>query len=272
MTTGQTIVKEDASRIIGTDVYDTQGKKIGSVGQIYLDNDTGEPEWISVRTGLFGMKESFVPLRQAHWTSNGIVVPYAKDLVKDAPRIEADAELSPAQESELYNYYGISYTTAGAAETRTTETRTTETRPTETRPTEARMTETRPAGEESMTRSEERLKVGTETTETGKVRLRKYTVTEQQQMTVPVSHEEVRVVREPVTETTRGEPGQFTEEEREVTLHAERPVVGTETVATERVHLETDTVSEQETVSGKVRKERIEAETDVENPDRDIRR
>ncbi len=110
-----------------------------------------------------------------------------------------------------------------------------------------------------MTRSEERLKVGTEQVETGRVRLVKHVVTENQQITVPVSHEEVRLEREPITDGRPG--GKLGDAEQEVHLHAEHPVVDKETVPVERVRLTKDTVTEQETVSGEVRKERIDVET-----------
>jgi uncharacterized protein (TIGR02271 family) len=112
-----------------------------------------------------------------------------------------------------------------------------------------------------MTRSEERLVVGIEQRETGRVRLRKYVVTENVQVTVPVSHEEARLVREPVTDRdlATAQP-EIAEEEREVTLHAERPVVSKETEAVERVRVVPETVTEEATISGQVRKEQIEAE------------
>ena len=112
-----------------------------------------------------------------------------------------------------------------------------------------------------MTRSEERLDVGTETREVGKARLRKYVVTEQQTQTVPVSHEEVRVEREPITDANRDEatsgPG-FNEEEHEVTLTEERPVVTKEEVPVERVRLTKEKVTGEETVTEDVRKEQVE--------------
>lgn len=117
-----------------------------------------------------------------------------------------------------------------------------------------------------MTRSEERLRVGTETVETGRMRLRKYVVTENQDVTVPVSREEVRLEREPITESNIGRAttgADITEEEHEVTLHAERPVVDKETVPVERVRVDTETVTDQERVSGEVRKERIELDEDT---------
>ncbi|HEV7652632.1 MAG TPA: YsnF/AvaK domain-containing protein [Actinophytocola sp.] len=113
-------------------------------------------------------------------------------------------------------------------------------------------------GGAAMTRSEERLTVGTERVETGRVRLVKHVVTENQQVTVPVSHEEVHLEREPIT---AGKPGQrLADGEQEVRLHAERPVVDKESVAVERVRLAKDTVTEDQTVNGEVRKERIDVD------------
>jgi uncharacterized protein (TIGR02271 family) len=112
-----------------------------------------------------------------------------------------------------------------------------------------------------VTRSEEQLRVGTERVEAGRARLRKYVVTEQQTVQVPVSHEEIRVEREPITDANRDAAlsgADITEEEHEVVLTAERPVVTTEAVPVERVRLGTETVTETETVSGQVRKEQIE--------------
>jgi uncharacterized protein (TIGR02271 family) len=112
-----------------------------------------------------------------------------------------------------------------------------------------------------MTRSEERLQVGTQQVETGRARLRKYIVTENVQQTVPVSREEVRVEREPITDGNVGaayDGPALSEEEHEVVLHAEKPVVAKETVPVERVRLDTETVTEQQTVNEQVRKEQID--------------
>src|SRR5215217_8233284 len=95
------------SRVIGQDVYDESGDKIGSASEVYLDDETGQPEWVTVRTGLFGTKESFVPIRNADLTDNGVRVPVSKDRVKDAPKIDTDGHLSPQEEDELYRYYGM---------------------------------------------------------------------------------------------------------------------------------------------------------------------
>src|SRR3954465_2222281 len=95
------------SRVIGQDVYDESGAKIGSAGEVYLDDETGQPEWVTVRTGLFGTKESFVPIRDADLTDDGVRVPVTKTQVKNAPKIDTDGHLSPQEEQDLYRYYGL---------------------------------------------------------------------------------------------------------------------------------------------------------------------
>ena len=124
-----------------------------------------------------------------------------------------------------------------------------------------------PTTDQAMTRSEEELHVGTETRERGRARLRKYVVTENVTQTVPVSREEVRIEREPITEANAPaahDGPAISEEEHEVVLHEERPVVGKETVAKERVRMDTETHRDQEQVSDEVRKEQIEATDETE--------
>jgi uncharacterized protein (TIGR02271 family) len=250
------ITQDDIQQLGAADVYTTDGDKIGSVGQVYLDDQSGAPEWVSVKTGLFGTKESFVPLDKAALSGDRIQVPFGKDQVKDAPRIDVDGDLSPAEEDELYTYYGLASTDGRLAGTgHDTVTDHTDDRETVGQDTSG------PSTDDAMTRSEERLVAGTRTEEAGKARLRKYVVTEQQQVTVPVTREEVTLEREPITDANAGsalDGPAITEEEHEVVLHAERPVVQTEAVPVERVRLGKETVSDQESVSGEVRKEQIE--------------
>ena len=244
------ITQNDISRIFGADVYGTDGDKIGSAGQVYLDDQSGAPEWVSVRTGLFGTKESFVPLQGATLSGDRVEIPFGKAQVKDAPRIDADGDLSPAEEDELYTYYGLASTdgrltggTSGGTKRRGGRDRSGTSR------------------DDAMTRSEEHLVAGTRTEQVGKARLRKYVITEQQQVNVPVTREEVTLQREPITDANRAsamDGPDITEAEYEVTLKAERAVVDTETVPVERVRLGKETVTEQETVTGEVRKEQIE--------------
>ena len=120
-----------------------------------------------------------------------------------------------------------------------------------------------PTTDDAMTRSEEELKVGTASRESGRARLRKYVVTEQVQQTVPVQHEEVRLEREPITDANVGDATdgpEISEEEHEVTLHEEEVVVEKRAVPKERVRLDKDTVTDERTVSEEVRKERIDTD------------
>jgi uncharacterized protein (TIGR02271 family) len=118
-----------------------------------------------------------------------------------------------------------------------------------------------------MTRSEEELRVGTAEQERGRARLRKYVVTEEVQQTVPVRREEVRVEREPITDANVDDAvagPEISEEEHEVVLHEERPVVEKRTVPKERVRMEKESVTEEAQVSEQVRKEQIETDGDID--------
>lgn len=118
-----------------------------------------------------------------------------------------------------------------------------------------------------MTRSEEELHVGTASRETGRARLRKYVVTEEVQQNVPVQREELRVEREPITDANRDAAAsgpEITEQEHEVTLHAEEPVVEKRVVPQERIRVDKETATDEQEVSEQVRRERIEGEGDAE--------
>lgn len=254
----------------GGNVVDNDGDKIGSIGQIYLDDQSGQPAWVTVKTGLFGGGESFVPLREADVTGDDLRVPYDKDKVKDAPRVkDADSHLSEDEEGELYRYYG-----AGGADYDTsydTSYGTSSNHDAVSSHDDTGHDTSGPDTDSAMTRSEEQLNVGTETRETGRARLRKYVVTENVSTTVPVSHEEVRLEREPITDGNRDEAlagGDITSEEHDVVLTEEQVVVSKETVPVERVRVEKDTVTEQQQVNEEVRKEEIELD-DNADPTRD---
>lgn len=150
-----------------------------------------------------------------------------KDMVKNTPNIANDGHLEEYEQAALYDYYADYLGTAAGVTTAPTG------------------SGQPPAGsDQAMTRSEEHLGVGTEKVEVGRARLRKYVVTENVTKTVPVSHEEVPIEHEPITDAnvdaaTQGPP--ITEAEHEVILHAERPpVVAKEAVPVERVRLNTE--------------------------------
>ncbi|MUK00874.1 DUF2382 domain-containing protein [Vibrio cholerae] len=280
------ITQQNIDTLLGNsgNVLGSDGEKIGSIGQVYLDDQTGEPSWVTAKTGLFGTSESFVPLQGADLEGHDVRVPYTKHQVKDAPRIDSDGNLSPEEEDRLYRHYEIGGGTSSYTDT--TDTVGHGDRDVDidtTSGTHAGVTGTGtdafagttsgtdrgtvghdtsgPTTDDAMTRSEEQLHVGTERREAGRARLRKYVVTENVTQTVPVSHEEVRLEREPITDANRGDAYDgpaISEEEHEVVLHEERPVVEKEAVPVERVRLDKETVTSNETVSSDVRKEEIE--------------
>jgi uncharacterized protein (TIGR02271 family) len=244
------------SALTGAPVRGSDGEKLGKIDAIYLDNATDAPEWAAVKSGLFGSHVSLVPLAQADWDGETLTVPFDKQALTAAPHHDPDVAISAADEDALYRHYGLSAGLSPTADAQADERRDLTGAP------GVQGSDTSgPTTDTAMTRSEEQLRVGTQTHEAGRARLRKHVVTEHQQVTVPVSHEEITLEREPITNANRGDAYDgptISEEEHEVTLHAERPVVTAEAVAVERVKLGTQTVTEQETVSGQVRKEQIE--------------
>jgi len=248
---------------IGRDAYDRNSDKVGKIESIYYDDQTGRPEWVAVGTGLFGRKVTFAPIAGSSPQGDDLQLAYDKDTIKDAPNCEADGHLSEEEERRLFSHYKFDWDTTassgygdqGRADTDFAG-----------RDDRARAgTEQQGGSDDAMTRSEEELRVGTERQATGKARLRKYVVTENEQVTVPVTREEVHVEREPITDANVGDAmsgPDITESEHEVVTHEERPVVSTETVPKERVRLQKETVTDRETVGGEVRKERIEVEGD----------
>jgi uncharacterized protein (TIGR02271 family) len=252
--------REDVLSWRGQTLYDNDADKVGKIEEIYLDQQTNEPEWAVVTTGLFGTKQTFVPITDATRTDDGIRVPFTKSQVKDAPGIDPDGALSHEEERQLYGHYGRDYAGTSGSGTTTTE-----------------RTERDFAGDEggpghdtsgpntddAMTRSEEELRVGTAERETGRVRLRKYVVEDEVTQTVPIRREEIRVEREPITGANADdalEGPAISEEEHEVVLHEEEVVVGKQAVPKERVRLEKDVETSEETVSETVRSERIDVD------------
>jgi uncharacterized protein (TIGR02271 family) len=238
----------------GQNLVDTNGDKIGKIEEIYLDADSDQPEWALVTTGMFGTKQSFVPIQDATAGENGdgIRVPFEKATVKDAPKIA----LSPQEENDLYRHYGRS----GSSDDQLTGSG----RPLATGERGG------PGGDvsgrntdDAMTVSEEELRVGTTQREAGRARLKKYIVEEEVTKTVPVRREEVRVEREPITDANRGDAHDgpaISEEEHEVVLHEEEVVTDKQAVAKERVRLDTDVTTTDETVTDTVRQERIDVD------------
>jgi uncharacterized protein (TIGR02271 family) len=245
---------QDVHALRGQDLFGRDDEKLGTIEEIYTDSDSGRPEWAVVTTGLFGMKQSFVPIRDLRNEGDRVTVPFDKATVKDAPKIDPDGELSSNEERELYAHYGREYGGSGTDADY-----------------DAHRTGS-PAGtvgedvsgtttDDAMTRSEEELQVGTNEREAGRARLRKYVVEEQVTQTVPVRREEVRVEREPITDANvdaATDGPDISEEEHEVVLHEEEPVAEKRVVPKERVRLDKEERTEQREVSDTVRKEQVD--------------
>jgi uncharacterized protein (TIGR02271 family) len=247
---------DEVQEVIGADAYSSDGERIGSVSQVFLDDVTGEPVFATVDTGLSGGGESFIPLANASVAQGRLDVGFDKSRVDGAPAVDADDNhLSPDEERALYDYYGIAYEGDGDAlydaDTVTSES-----------------TYERDSGDNSMIRSEEQLRVSKTREVAGRVRLRKYVVTENVTVTVPVRKEKAVVeavpVGEAVDEADQGiiEGAQLSEGS-EIVLNEEVPVVETVVRPVERVRLGTEEVTEMETVTEEVRQERIAVEGDV---------
>ncbi len=260
---------QDLQNMQSQTAVDVNGEKLGKIGQIYVDDQTSQPLWVTIATGMFGTKESFAPLYGSQSTGNGLQLAVTKDMVKDAPGVEADGHIEDSENDALYTYYNGYLGSAAASGTSDQGQYAGDSREDLSGQQGVQGSDTSgPTTDDAMTRSEERLHVGTEQAESGRARLRKYVVTEQVTQTVPVSHEEVRLEREPITDANRGDAmsgSDISEEEHEVTLHAERPVAAKETVPVERVRLGTETVTEDHQVSETLRKEQID-DPDTELP------
>ena len=260
----------DPSSMMGKTAVDSDGDKIGTIEQVYLNDASGQPEWVTVKTGMFGNKESFAPLQGATDLGDDVQLAVTKDVVKGAPNVDNDGHTDDAEQKALWDYYAgqLGWNTGSETPSDYEYQSSNDDRDDlagqpgiQGRDTSGKTTD------DAMTRSEERLNVGTQQVEAGRARLRKYVVTEDVTTTVPLRHEEVRLEREPITDANVGDAmagGDITEEEHEITLHAERPVVEKEVVPVERVRLATQTVTEDHEVTETLRKEQIDdADTDV---------
>ncbi|GAA3342753.1 PRC and DUF2382 domain-containing protein [Curtobacterium pusillum] len=268
----------NVNSVFDAKVVDPNGEKVGTVKQVYVDNTDGRPLFASVATGLFGTSESFVPLEGADVTGDELRVRYDKATIKDAPRIDADGELADDEQDRLFDHYGLGsgITTGTDQGTRTgtddfvagAGSTTTSTDDSGIGTDGVRGAGHDVSGEDTddaMTRSEQRLNVGTQNVQSGRARLRKHIVTEQQNVTVPVQHEELRVESEPITDANvdaATDGPELSEEEHAVTLNEERVVVDKETVPVERVRVGKETVTDQEQVSEEVAHEEIDLDED----------
>jgi stress response protein YsnF len=240
-------------------LVDSSGAKVGIIEEVYVDYDTQKPEWALVRTGLVGVRKSFVPLSELRMEGDSLRAPYAKDQITGAPNVDEEEEISPEAEKQLFQHYGLSYTGAGTVSREEGDRHQTQAAGHETPAASRETRET--SGATEVERSEEELRVGKVRRPSELVRIRKRVETEPVGAEVELEQEQVRIVREPVGEAEAGTAGRIGEmAEREIRLEREEPVVEKEVVAKERVRLEKDVTTERRKVKAEVRKERVDVE------------
>jgi uncharacterized protein (TIGR02271 family) len=232
-----------AEDLLGARVTGADGKVVGTIEQVFRDDVDGTPAWARVRSGKIGR---FVPLGSCHVTADGVSVPFDAQKIMGGPNIDAGQHMSAAQAEELTRYYGLTIPTQ------------------QTRGEQGQMGETgQIADADWLVRSEERLQVGVEQLESGRVRLHKYVDVENIEQPVHLFHEEYDIERIPLSAEDQSRiSSDLAEGELELVLHEERPVLRKERVPVERVRLRPRRVEEDTTVRDQVRRERIEIEPD----------
>ena len=287
--------------------YDVDGDKVGSVKDVYINDTTGQPDFVSVKHGLFGGGDSIVPLRGHTLRDGELHLAFAKDRIEGAPDLDENGHLTGDDQDAFYRHYGLTDTqdvttyetngrhaapaagtglgaagaagagigAAGAGYAASEERegfgeglRDKVGNAGDALRDKAGDVRDNLTGKDEIIRSEEQLNVSTDRVESGQVHLRKYVVNETETVEVPVEREEVRVVREPITDADRANyDGKIGEQEASVTLHEDRVNVSKDSVPVEKVSLETDTVRGTERVSEEVRKERFETDGLTEGRD-----
>ena len=288
--------ERDLKELFEATAYDNTGDKLGDIKEIFVDDETGAPTFVEVGHGLFGMSSSLVPLRGASFEGDALNLAFSKDRVKDAPDLDSDRNLTSEQQDELYRHYGVQdapgitgvgsdrreaaagerevagdkagYAAAGAGAgagvgaAADGKHHAEDDVDAERRAAADVDAQRQAAGNaDEIIRSEERLNVGKERVASGEARLRKYVVEDTEQVEVPVTREEVRVERTPISEEeAKNFTGNIGEEEASVTLHEERVNVSKDTVPVEKIALNKEQVQDTETVSETVRKEQFDTE------------
>lgn len=256
-------------QLFGYDVVDSSGNKIGTVDHVWVDDATNALEFIGVKTGWLMGKTHAIPTANAQIDSGTITVPYGQDQIKNAPSFGGDDELSPEDESQIYNYYGLDRSTAPSPTglpTGGTETTTEGNSGFSDQGTETYGTDT-----ETMTNdgtidvpvSEEELQVGKRQVDAGTVRLRKVVRTEHQEVPVELRREDVEIERIPASEATAVPDTAFQERDIEVPVSQEEAVVGKEARVTGQVRVQKNVDTETQTVGGDVRREEVDIDRET---------
>ncbi|MGP6173125.1 PRC and DUF2382 domain-containing protein [Corynebacterium sp. A21] len=300
------MTKKNIQDLSSATAYDSNNEKLGSVKEVFVNDGTGQPDFIEVGHGLFGMNSSLVPLRGHRLNSEELHLAFPKEHIKDAPDLNVDEHLDPTQLDTLYRHYGLENTenvenydqhgrdprltqaeadaaaTGGIAggvvggtapgQAPSSDSGLSHTQESSTDVYPAGVPDTpgraaHPQETGELTRSEEQLRIAKDRETTGQARLRKYVVHDTETVEVPVEREEAHVERTPINpEDAANLRDDIAEGEASVTLHEERVRVTKESVPVEKVKLAKETVTDSETVTEDVAREEIETDG-VADPD-----
>jgi len=255
-----------AEDLLGARVTGTDGKVVGTVEQVFRDDVDGTPAWARVRSGKTGR---FVPLGSCQVTAEGLIVPFDTQKIMGGPNIDAGQHMSAAQAEELSRYYGLTVPAqqprGPMAEDKMAEDKMAQDKmaadTTQDTIAQDTMGQDTMSQEDWLVRQEERIQIGKEMFETGRVKLHKYVDVEPVDQAIHVYHEEYDIERVPITADERVS-GNIQEGEQEIILHEERAVLRKEVVPVERVRIRARRVEQDSTVHDELRRERIEIEPD----------
>src|SRR2546423_14567404 len=96
---------QDVRQFIGRTAVDSEGSKVGKIGQVYLDEQAGVPLWVTVATGMFGTRQSFAPLYDAQVSGDEVTLAVSKEQIKDAPNVDDDGRIDAGEQEALYRHY-----------------------------------------------------------------------------------------------------------------------------------------------------------------------
>ena len=220
------LMRADVPKLRNIPVVTSDGEEIGHVGDAYYDEDTDRLQCVGVAGDAVGLTKRVVPVGGATIDGDGrLRLPYTREQIEGSPEWDDDAD-----DEEYENVRGH-YGGDGS-------------------------------DDETLIRSEEEIAIGKRRVEAGRVRLRKWVETEAVETDVALQRETAVVTREPVDEVVTGV--ELREQDIEVPLHEERPVVEKQVVAKERVGVERAVTTETQTVTDEVRKERVAFEDESE--------
>ena len=99
-----------ASEWRGKMVLDREGERLGKLQDVYVDVETDEPRFGTVKEGLLARHLTFVPLSGLQIGPDYVRVVATKAQVRSAPDLARGDELSRTEESALYHHFEINYT------------------------------------------------------------------------------------------------------------------------------------------------------------------